>query len=232
MTKTVDRIRVLNPLVANKIAAGEVIERPSAVVKELVENSLDAGSKRISITVSASGKDFIRVSDDGSGMAQDQLKLSILRHATSKLLEDDLYNVRSFGFRGEALPSIAAVSNLEITTKPSSQTMAFQISLSAGKINEFKPVSRTDGTTVTVSDLFYNLPARRKFLKTDRSEQSFILKTIKRLALSRPDVALSYNIADSAGYKTIVDYPAVEQKNYGSRLGQVFGSKLMVFGCF
>ena len=231
MNNVKDIIRVLDPLVANKIAAGEVIERPSAVVKELVENSLDAGSKRINITVSGAGRELIEVSDDGFGIVQDQLKLSILRHATSKLFEDDLYNIRSFGFRGEALPSIGAVSNLEITTKPSDQEMAFKISLSAGKINEFKPASRPDGTTVTVRDLFYNLPARKKFLKTDRAEQSLILKTIKRLALSRPDVALSYNVVDSIGNKTVVAYPAVEPRNFGSRLGQVFGSDL-IDNCF
>ena len=142
MISNFQNIKILDPKVANKIAAGEVIERPAAVVKELVENSLDSDAKSVDILVSEGGKKLIRVSDNGFGIARDEIKLSLLRHATSKVTQDDLLNIETFGFRGEALPSIAAVSQLRIASQRYDQDMAFELSVDFGDITDFKPVSR------------------------------------------------------------------------------------------
>jgi DNA mismatch repair protein MutL len=199
MNKNNRKIRVLDRGVANKIAAGEVIERPAAVVKELLENSLDAGATVIDIAVSCGGKGLIKVSDNGFGIDKEEIKLSILRHATSKLEKDDLSSIRSFGFRGEALPSIATVSKFKTVSKTQRQETAFELSMSFGDIIDFKPARGKNGTSVLVKDLFSNVPARFKFLKSDRSENSLILGVIKRLALTRPDLALTYsNLADTS----------------------------------
>ena len=180
----------------NQIAAGEVVERPSSVVKELVENSLDAGARALQIDIVNGGQKLIRIRDDGAGIAQQELTLALSRHATSKISSlDDLEAVVSLGFRGEALPSIASVSRLTITSLASGEEAAWQVTADGGTITAPVPAAHPQGTTVEVNDLFYNTPARRRFLRTERTEFSHIEKWIRRLALSRPDVAftLSHN---------------------------------------
>ena len=219
------KIRILDREVANKIAAGEVIERPAAVVKELLENSLDAGATIIDIAVSWGGKGLIKVSDNGFGIDKEEIKLSVLRHATSKIEKDDLSSIKSFGFRGEALPSIAAVSKLKIVSKTESQETAFELSMSFGDIIDFKPASGNNGTSVLVNDLFSNVPARFKFLKSDRSENSLILSVIKRLALSRPDLALTYSHLDETGEKKLLELPAHGPSDFNLRTAAILGSE-------
>src|ERR1700736_4065841 len=167
-------IRRLDPVLVDRIAAGEVIERPAAAVKELVENALDAGATRVDVNIEAGGRGLIRVSDDGSGMSADDLALSVERHATSKLADEDLFAISTFGFRGEALPSIAAVSRLEITTRHEHEATAFGLIVEAGAIGKVRPAARQRGTTVEVRDLFSAVPARLKFLKGDRGEASAV----------------------------------------------------------
>ena len=183
------RIRILNPQVAAQIAAGEVITRPWAVVKELVENALDAGAKTITVEVEEGGRGRIRVVDDGSGMTPEEALLSLERHATSKLrLETDLLHISTLGFRGEALPSIAAVSRLEMITCPPGQTGGHRLVAMAGKMEESSPWSAPPGTQITVSQLYFNTPARRKFLRSPRAEQAYIVESLRHLALGYPEV--------------------------------------------
>src|ERR1700732_290027 len=163
-------IRQLAEAVINRIAAGEVVERPASVVKELVENALDAGAHRIDVLTDGGGRRLIRVSDDGEGMPRADLSLAVERHATSKLADDDLVSIRTLGFRGEALPSIGAVARLSITTRHASEPHAWEIEVDAGAKSSLRPAALDAGTRVEVSDLFYATPARLKFLKTDRSE--------------------------------------------------------------
>ena len=184
-------VRQLPETTVNRIAAGEVVERPASVVKELVENALDAGAKRIEIVTDGGGRRLIRVSDDGSGMSRADLALSVERHATSKLPEDDLLDIRTLGFRGEALPSIGAVARLAITTRHAGEPNAWSIEVDAGVKSEVKPAALNHGTRVEVRDLFYATPARLKFLKTDRTEAEAIRDVVRRLAMSRPDVAFT-----------------------------------------
>ena len=176
----------------NQIAAGEVVERPASVVKELVENSLDAGALSIQIDILAGGQKLIRIRDDGSGIPQAELGLALSRHATSKITSlEDLESVVSLGFRGEALPSIASVSRLSISSRHSSSDSGWQVEADGSDVSEPRPAAHPTGTTLEVHDLFYNTPARRRFLKTERTEFGHIEKWIKRLALSRPDVAIT-----------------------------------------
>jgi len=183
------RIRILNPQVAAQIAAGEVITRPWAVVKELVENALDAGAKTIHVEIEEGGRGRIRVVDDGFGMTPEEALLSLARHATSKLrLETDLLNISTLGFRGEALPSIAAVSRLEMITCPPGQTGGYRLVAMAGKIEESSPWSAPAGTQITVSQLFFNTPARRKFLRSRQAEQAYLVESLRHLALGYPEV--------------------------------------------
>src|ERR1051325_3348061 len=161
-------VRQLSEAVVNRIAAGEVVERPASVVKELVENALDAGGKRIDVLTDGGGRRLIRVTDDGAGMTRADLDLSVERHATSKLDADDLLAIRTLGFRGEALPSIGAVARLAITTRHKSQPHPRTLTVDAGAKSEIKPAALSQGTTVEVRDLFYVTPARLKFLKPDR----------------------------------------------------------------
>ncbi|MBT8092787.1 MAG: DNA mismatch repair endonuclease MutL [Gammaproteobacteria bacterium] len=180
----------------NQIAAGEVVERPSSVVKELVENSLDAGARALQIDIVNGGQKLIRIRDDGAGIAKHELALALSRHATSKISSlEDLEAVVSLGFRGEALPSIASVSRLTIASRASDEDSAWQVTADSGTTTAPVPAAHPQGTTVAVHDLFYNTPARRRFLRTERTEFSHIEKWIRRLALSRPDVAfvLSHN---------------------------------------
>jgi len=184
-------VRQLAENVVNRIAAGEVVERPASVVKELVENALDAGSRRIEIVTDGGGRRLVRVTDDGSGMTCADLALSVERHATSKLPDDDLLAIDTLGFRGEALPSIGSVARLAITTRHAGEPNAWAIEVDAGEKSAVKPAALTEGTRVEVRDLFYATPARLKFLKTDRTEAEAIRDVVRRLAMSRPDVAFT-----------------------------------------
>jgi DNA mismatch repair protein MutL len=184
-------VRQLSEAIVNRIAAGEVVERPASVVKELVENALDAGATRIEIVTDGGGRRLIRVTDDGAGMTRADLALSVERHATSKLPDDDLLDIRTLGFRGEALPSIGAVAQLAITTRHASEPHGWAIAVDAGRKGEVKPAALGDGTRVEVRELFYATPARLKFLKSDRSEGEAIREVVRRLAMSRPDVAFT-----------------------------------------
>jgi DNA mismatch repair protein MutL len=184
-------VRQLSEAIVNRIAAGEVVERPASVVKELVENALDAGAHRIDVLTDGGGRRLIRVTDDGEGMTRADLELAVDRHATSKLVGDDLLAIQTLGFRGEALPSIGAVARLIITTRHKSEPHAWTLEVDAGKKSAVKPAALGQGTTVEVRDLFYATPARLKFLKTDRSEAEAVREVVRRLAMSRPDVAFT-----------------------------------------
>ena len=184
-------IRLLPEGVVNRIAAGEVIERPASVVKELVENALDAGAARIDITVEDGGRALVRVADDGEGIRKDELRLALTRHATSKLIDDDdLLAINSLGFRGEALPSIGAVSRLVITSRRKAADAAYEIAVEAGEIGPERPAARARGTEVIVRDLFFATPARLKFLKSARAEMLAIGETVDRLAMANPRIGL------------------------------------------
>jgi DNA mismatch repair protein MutL len=184
-------VRQLTEGIVNRIAAGEVVERPASVVKELTENALDAGASRIEVLTDGGGRRLIRVSDDGSGMTRADLALAVERHATSKLPDDDLLDIRTLGFRGEALPSIGAVARLTITTRHAGEPHAWAIAVDGGEKGQVKPAALSEGTRVEVRDLFYATPARLKFLKSDRSEGEAIREVVRRLAMSRPDVAFT-----------------------------------------
>jgi len=177
------RIRVLPPVLVNKIAAGEVVERPASVVKELIENAIDAAATRIAIGIEDGGKQLIRVTDDGGGMSEDELSLAVAPHATSKLVEeDDLYRITTMGFRGEALASISAVSKLRIVSRQSDAVEAHEIRVAAEQIQAAHASGSPVGTTVEVRDLFFNLPARRKFLRSPTAEVGHINEQVGRAA--------------------------------------------------
>lgn len=206
-------IRQLPGHLVNQIAAGEVVERPASVVKELVENSLDAGAHAISIDIIAGGQKLIRIRDDGSGIPKDEIALALSRHATSKIGSlEDLEAVVSLGFRGEALPSIASVARMSLTSSQGSS--AWQVEVENGRLSELAPAAHPIGTTVEVHDLFYNTPARKKFLRTERTEFNHIDKWIRRLALARPDVAfsVSHNRRVTLNFKVAMDEDARLQR--------------------
>ena len=185
-------IRLLPEGVVNRIAAGEVIERPASVVKELVENAIDAGARAVEIMLEESGRRLIRVADDGRGMGRDELPLALARHATSKLAEDgDLWSIATLGFRGEALPSIAAVSRLTLTSRTAGSDTAWSIESAGGSPGQCTPAARPQGTTVAVADLFYATPARLKFLKTPPTESRHAADTVNRLAMCHPAVGFT-----------------------------------------
>jgi DNA mismatch repair protein MutL len=188
MTPSPSRIHRLPAVLANQIAAGEVVERPASIVKELLENSLDAGASAINLEVERGGVALIRVRDDGSGIHREDLALALARHATSKVHTlEDLEGVSSLGFRGEALPSIASVSRLVLTSRTAAEDRGWQVAAEGGPPTEGPvPVPHPPGTTVEVSDLFYNTPARRKFLRSERTEFGHLHEVIKRIGLSRP----------------------------------------------
>ncbi|WP_298373509.1 DNA mismatch repair endonuclease MutL [Azospirillum sp.] len=190
-------IRLLPETLVNRIAAGEVVERPAAAVKELVENALDAGAARIDIVVRDGGKTLISITDDGCGMTPDELSLAVERHATSKLPGDDLLDIRSLGFRGEALPSIGAVSHLTITSRPRGADSAWSLTVNAGAKGTPQPAALAQGTRIEVRDLFAAVPARLKFLKAPRTEYDHIADCVERLAMAHPGVA--FTLSDGAG---------------------------------
>lgn len=183
------KIHILPDDLANRIAAGEVVERPAAVVKELIENAVDAGATQVRVAVEDDGTKRIEISDNGSGIDKDDLSLSLHRHATSKIAStEDLFNIHTLGFRGEALPSIGSVSKLSITSRTANEESAWQLTCHGGHIGEIAPTAREQGTTVLVENLFYNTPARKKFLKTARTERELIKETVTKLALAHAQV--------------------------------------------
>ena len=218
-------IRVLDNHLIDQIAAGEVIERPASIVKELVENSLDAGSQCVEVETEAGGVRLTRVRDDGSGIPEHELALALSRHATSKIsTSDDLAAITTLGFRGEALPSIASVSRFEIVSRHAGSERAASVSVDSGTVGAPKPAAHPPGTTIEVRDLFYNLPARRKFLRSEVTEQGHIVRLVERLALSRDDVAFRLR----SGSRTLLDAPALKSKDGSAdaavhRLGRIVG---------
>lgn len=217
-------IRVLPNELVDQIAAGEVIERAASVVKELVENSLDAGSHRIEIDIERGGVGLIRVRDDGGGIPADELPIAISRHATSKIASlDDLETITTLGFRGEALPSIGSVSRLRIASHPSDAPHASEILVDGGTVSEVRPCAHPAGTTIEVRDLFFNIPARRKFVRSDSTELGHIARLVERIALSRFDVGIRLRSGD----RVLLDAPATEPAAEHGRLGQVLGKDFL-----
>jgi DNA mismatch repair protein MutL len=215
-------VRQLSEALVNRIAAGEVVERPASVVKELVENALDAGATRIDVFTDGGGQRLIRVGDDGEGMTRADLTLAVDRHATSKLADDDLVSIRTLGFRGEALPSIGAVARLSITTRHLSEPHAWAIEVDAGVKSGPKPAALGAGTRVEVRDLFYATPARLKFLKLDRTEAEAVREVVRRLAMSRPDVAFTHAGEERSPQSFAATLPGATGRL--ARLGDVLGA--------
>jgi len=218
-------IKPLPDHLINQIAAGEVVERPSSVVKELVENSLDAGAHSVKVKLEQGGKRAIRVVDDGAGMRRDELALSLQRHATSKIGSlEDLERVATMGFRGEALPSIASVSRLDLASKHEESTHGWSINVRRGEISETEPSAIHSGTRVDVEDLFYNVPARRKFLRTDRTEFNHVDLLLRRFALARFDVGFEL---EHNGKSTSVLAPAITEAEQDRRIDRVMGREFL-----
>ncbi len=194
-------LRLLPETLVNRIAAGEVIERPAAAVKELVENAIDAGARHIDVTLEDAGRVLIAVADDGRGMTADELELAVERHATSKLPDDDLVDIRTLGFRGEALPSIGAVARLTISSRAEGAADAYSITVNGGRKQSVRPAALNGGTRVEVRDLFYATPARLKFLKTNRTEVDYAADSIRRLAMAHPHVSFSLSDEDRTRFR-------------------------------
>ena len=212
------RIRVLSERIVNRIAAGEVIERPAAAVKELVENALDAGARRISVSLDGGGIDRIEVTDDGLGMTADELALSVQRHATSKLTDENLVRIATLGFRGEALPSIGAAARLAITSRPHDADHATVITVEGGLVSDTAPAAGPPGTRAVVRDLFFATPARRKFLKSPRVELDHAEATVRRLALAVPGVAFRLE----AEGRVVFDLPSQDR---AARVAALLGAE-------
>ena len=214
------RINRLPAGLANQIAAGEVVERPASAVKELVENALDAGARRVAVTLELGGKRLIRVEDDGEGMTPADAKLSVERHATSKIGSlGDLAAIATLGFRGEALPSIASVSHLRLRTRARGASSGVEVGVDGGEQARVAEAGLPEGTTVEVRDLFYNVPARRKFLKSDGAETGHISRSLTQLALARPEVGFRLR----SGPRSLFDYPPVA--SFADRFFQVYGDR-------
>ncbi|MEP0519912.1 MAG: DNA mismatch repair endonuclease MutL [Hyphomicrobiales bacterium] len=213
-------IRQLSEGTINRIAAGEVVERPASVIKELVENSIDAGATRIDIVTAAGGKTLLRVTDNGRGMNAQDLALAVERHCTSKLNEDDLFDIKSLGFRGEALPSIGSIAELSIKSRKQGEESGWQITVDGGKKTQITPTGLNTGTQIEVRNLFFTTPARLKFLKSDRAEAGAITDVVKRLALAHPDIRFAINGSD----RSALDYGAASgDQALLSRVTQVMG---------
>ena len=214
-------VRQLSEKVINRIAAGEVIERPASVVKELIDNAIDSGAERVEIITAAGGKTLVSVSDNGKGMTADDLKLSVERHCTSKLDENDLSDIRTLGFRGEALPSIGAVARLSIATRSANESNGWKYTIEGGKKGTIAPTALNQGTHVEVRDLFFSTPARLKFLKSDRTEASAITDIVKRIALAYPEIQFSLTGSD----RQSLEYGLCKSENaWRDRIGQVMGA--------
>ena len=211
------KIRVMPEALANKIAAGEVVERPASVVKELVENGVDAEARQITVELDGSGCRNIRVVDDGIGMEEDDVLLALERHATSKITSDaDLSAIQTLGFRGEALPSLAAVSRFEIKSRPRESNVGTHVRVDAGVIKEVSQCGCPPGTEVWVRDLFFNQPARRKFLKKEQTEFGHVVDILTKLALGRPDIHFALRRKD----RQVHEWPVA--KDLRQRLAQIF----------
>lgn len=210
-------IRVLPETLINRIAAGEVVERPASVVKELVENSIDAGARQIDVVVRDGGRTFVSVADDGCGMAADELALAVERHATSKLPGDDLTHIGTLGFRGEALPSIGSVSRLTLASRQRGADTAWTLSIEGGRKGAVRPAAQPPGTRIEVRDLFFATPARLKFLKVERTEFGHVLETLQRLAMAHPEIGFSL----SDGSRRALNLAAESGDLFASRLGRL-----------
>lgn len=218
-------IRVLPEQLIHQIAAGEVIERPASVIKELVENSLDAGARRIEIEIEEGGVRLCRVRDDGNGIESDELALALSRHATSKITTiDDLERIATLGFRGEALPSMASVSRMRLVSRAAGKASAYAVAADNGVLSPVEPAAHPPGTTIEVRDLFFNVPARRKFLRAERTETQHIARMIERLALSCFTTAFSF----SSSRKVLAEYPAANtQIEREQRVAKIVGDEFM-----
>lgn len=223
-------IRILPEQLIHQIAAGEVVERPASVIKELIENSLDAGATRVDVEIEEGGVRLIRVRDNGGGIEREELALALSRHATSKITTiDDLERVVTLGFRGEALPSIASVSRMRLTSRVADSSTAYAVSADNGVLSSVEPAPHPPGTTVEVRDLFFNVPARRKFLRAERTEAQHIARAIERLALSSFKTAFSL----TAGKKLVAEYPAAHsQLERERRVAQIVGDEFMANALF
>ncbi|MEJ7861107.1 MAG: DNA mismatch repair endonuclease MutL [Pyrinomonadaceae bacterium] len=216
-----NKIKILSDNLANQIAAGEVVERPASVIKELIENALDAGARRLSVEVELGGRRLMRVTDDGTGMSRDDAILSFERHATSKIKNlEDLNKIATLGFRGEALASIASVAKVELVTKTLEDTAATRVYIEGGKLVDVKEIARPPGTTITVRDLFYNTPARRKFMRSEATENYYLTNILTHYALAHPEIAFALT---NNGREIIRVSPA---KDLRERAYQLFGAQL------
>jgi len=218
-------VRQLSPETINRIAAGEVIERPSSVVKELVENAIDAGAQRIEIVTVNGGLSLIRVTDDGSGMDASDLALAVERHATSKLRDEDLFNIATLGFRGEALPSIGSVASLLIRTRPQAAAHGLELEVDRGAKREIRPAAVNFGTSIEVRELFSATPARLKFMKSERAENQAISEMVKRLAMAHPTIGFTLTTGERAGLRL----PPCAHGSHGrlQRLGRIMGREFL-----
>jgi DNA mismatch repair protein MutL len=217
-----NRIRILPDNLANQIAAGEVVERPASVVKELLENSLDAGAKRIQIDIELGGRRLMRISDDGEGMNRDDAILAFERHATSKIQKlEDLGAIQTLGFRGEALASIASVAKIELVTKTEDSAAATRVIIEGGRIIDVKDAARSQGTTISVRDLFFNTPARRKFMRSESTENFHLINIVTHYALANPDIAFTLT---NNGRESLRVAPA---KDLRERAFQIFGRDML-----
>lgn len=214
-------IRLLPPTLVNRIAAGEVVERPASVVKELAENAIDAGATRIDIHIEQGGKNRISVQDNGKGMTAQEIALAVQRHATSKLPSDDLLDIRFLGFRGEALPSIASVSRFTITSRKTGSSDAWSLTIEGGEMGEIEPATLASGTRVEVRDLFFATPARLKFLKTDKTETAASLDMVSRLAMAHPQIAFTLTSNDKTLLRTEAQGDLLDARI--KRLSEVMG---------
>ncbi len=212
-------LRRLPETLVNRIAAGEVVERPASAVKELVENAIDAGAGRIDVAIRDGGQVSISVTDDGRGMTPEELSLAVERHATSKLPDDDLTDIRSLGFRGEALPSIGAVSRMTLTSRTAKGDGAWAVRVDGGRVHPPEPAALNAGTRVEVRDLFYATPARLKFLKTARTEKSRVVEIVNRLAMAHPEIAFTLNDGD----RDVIKLPAAHGDLFDARLERLSG---------
>ncbi len=219
-------IRRLPETIVNRIAAGEVVERPASAVKELAENSLDAGAQRVDVAIREGGRSLIAITDDGCGMGADELMLAIERHATSKLPDEDLFNIATLGFRGEALPSIASVSRMSLTSRPAGEENAWALAIEGGKVGSVMPASGPPGTRIEVRDLFYATPARLKFLRSERAETSAVIEVVNRLAMAHPEVSFSLHDGNRERIRLRAEQGELLDTRL-ARLGAIMGREFM-----